>query len=62
MAVESISSSHAPLVRLLRSTLDRLERAEGLQRDDPALIEIKSSILRAIAEIEIQRDSGGRAA
>jgi len=62
MAFESNSSSHAPLLRLLRSTLDRLERAEGLQHDDPALIEIKSSILLAIAELEMNRDSTARAA
>lgn len=62
MMFEPSSSSHAPLVRLLRSTLDRLERAEGLRHDDPALVEIKSSILRAIAELEINRDSAARAA
>jgi hypothetical protein len=61
MVFESKTSSHAPLVRLLRSTLERLERTEGLQPDDPALAEIKSSILRAIAELEI-RDSTPRAA
>jgi hypothetical protein len=62
MAFETNTSSHAPLLRLLRSTLDRLEQTEGLQHDDPALIEIKSSILLAIAELELNRDSTARAA
>ncbi|MFP5207440.1 MAG: hypothetical protein ACLGSH_18955 [Acidobacteriota bacterium] len=37
------------LVEALRSTIQSLERNEELSRDDPALREIKSSILRAIA-------------
>ena len=45
------------LIDLLRSTLRRLEASEGLRPDDPALIEIKSHILRAIAELELQRSS-----
>lgn len=43
------------LVDLLRSTLRRLEASEDLRPDDPALLEIKSHILRAIAELEIRR-------
>lgn len=43
------------LVEILRSTLRHLEETEDLQPDDPALLEIKSSILRAIAELEIMR-------
>jgi hypothetical protein len=62
MIFESDTSNHAPLVRLLRSTLERLERAEGLRHDDPALMEIKDSIVRSIAELEIKRDSILRAA
>lgn len=62
MIFESDSSNYAPLVRLLRSTLERLERSEGLRHDDPALMEIKDSIVRSIAELEIKRDSMLRAA
>ncbi len=43
------------LLELLRSTLQHLEETEDLRPDDPALLEIKSSILRAIAELEIMR-------
>lgn len=44
---------HLPiLVGALRSTLKRLEEREELSPDDPALREIKSSILRTIARRE----------
>lgn len=45
------------LIDLLRSTLRRLEQTEDLRPDDPALLEIKSHILRAIAELEILRSA-----
>jgi hypothetical protein len=45
------------LAELLRSTLQHLEETENLSSDDPALLEIKSHILRAIAELEIRRAS-----
>lgn len=52
----SITNSIRPgLIDVLRSTLRHLEVAEGLRPDDPALIEIKSHILRAIAELELKR-------
>lgn len=45
------------LVGALRSTLMRLQEREALQADDPALREIKSSILRAIARREREMES-----
>jgi hypothetical protein len=52
---------HLPiLLGALRSTLKKLEEREALSPDDPALIEIKSSILRAIAKRET--DSGEESA
>jgi len=42
------------LVGALRSTLRRLEEREELAPDDPALKEIKRSILRAIVSREIE--------
>jgi hypothetical protein len=45
------------LIQLLRSTLQRLEESSGLDPDDPKLIEFKNSILRAIAELEVQRSN-----
>ncbi len=38
------------LVGALRSTLNRLQEEERLRPDDPALREIKSAILRTIAQ------------
>lgn len=50
-------SSKLPiLVQALRSTIRSLEESEELRPDDPAMREIKSSILRAIA----MRDPAGR--
>ena len=45
------------LIQLLRSTLQRLEESSGLDPDDPKLVEFKNSILRAIAELEVQRSN-----
>lgn len=49
------------LVGALRSALNRLQEEEKLKPDDPVLREIKSSILRTIAqreqEIETPKDS-----
>lgn len=50
------------LVDLLRSTLQRLEESEGIRPNDPAYLELKSSILRSIAELEIERFGGANAA
>jgi hypothetical protein len=41
------------LVEVLRSTLKQLEQNEDLASDDPALAELKGSIVRAITELEI---------
>ena len=46
------------LVEALRSTIQSLERNEELSPDDPALREIKSSILRAIAARETRGNGG----
>jgi len=43
------------LVDLLRATLRHLEESEGIKPNDPAYLELKCSILRSIAELEIER-------
>jgi hypothetical protein len=43
------------LIELLEETLKRLELVEGLSPNDPALLEVKRSIVRSIAELEIQK-------
>jgi hypothetical protein len=50
------------LVTLLRSTLRHLEESEGIPPNDPAYLELKSSILRSIAELEIERLGDAHAA
>jgi hypothetical protein len=43
------------LVKVLRSTLNRIERSEELAPDDPALTELKESVLSKIAELEVAK-------
>lgn len=44
------------LVSILRSTLDRLKQTNSeVDPTDPAVIELKNSILRALGEIELKR-------
>lgn len=47
------------LMKALRSTIQNLERDEELGPDDPAMCEIKSSILRAIASREMEEPLRG---
>jgi hypothetical protein len=48
------------LTQILRETLRKLEQAE--QSDSPALVELKRSILRSIAELELVRSGEFKAA
>ncbi len=43
------------LIDILRATLRRSEQTQHISPDDPALRELKHSILRTIAELEIVR-------
>jgi hypothetical protein len=43
------------LIDLLRSTLKQMERDEEFSPDDPAAMELKASLLRAIAELELRK-------
>jgi hypothetical protein len=43
------------LIEILRKTLERLEEAEGLDRTDPAYVELTRRIARVIAELEIAK-------
>ncbi|MDX6460086.1 MAG: hypothetical protein QOE55_3783 [Acidobacteriaceae bacterium] len=51
MAVEASSK----LIEVLKKTLEQLEQTEEVRPDDRAMVELRSSILRAIAELEIAR-------
>jgi hypothetical protein len=53
---ETIRPRSTPdLVQLLKETLKRLEQTEELQPNDPALVELKQSIVRTIAELEVAK-------
>ncbi len=43
------------LIQVLRSTLNRLQKSEELAPDDPALAELKESVLSKIAELEVAK-------
>ena len=50
------------LIELLEETLKRLESVEALSPNDPALLELKRSIVRTIAELEILKQEKSDAA
>ena len=50
------------LTDLLRQTLDQLEKTQDLLRDDPALVELKRSLVTAIAELKIAKNGKSQAA
>jgi hypothetical protein len=41
---------------LLRITLNGVERSTQLSDDDPALMELKNSLVRSVAELDIRRE------
>ena len=55
-------SSVPDLIQVLRKTLQKLEESEHIRPDDRALIELRRSILRMIAELEIAKSSKSIAA
>lgn len=55
-AVEQIVGTITPVVSLaevLSSTLKDIERREALRPDDPALTELRHSVLRLLTELEV---------
>jgi hypothetical protein len=46
--------SYLRLLELLRSTLERVEAKQRLAPEDPALIDLKRSIVLMIAELELR--------
>jgi hypothetical protein len=50
------------LISLLRETLEQLERAQEVLPDDAALVELKRSIVSAIAELRIAKNGKSHAA
>lgn len=52
--LEVMEISHR-VVELLRSTIVQVEQTEDLRPDDPAIVELKSSIVRSVAELEMAK-------
>jgi hypothetical protein len=50
------AQSSSKVIAVLRSTLKQLEQPEDLATDDRALGELKNSIARTIAELELRSD------
>ena len=44
------------LIELLLSTLQKVERTECLRPDDPALRQLRRTILRVIADLETDKE------
>ena len=45
------------LITALQSTLRQLEQTEEMTPEDPALVELKRSIVRVMAELEVKKAS-----
>jgi hypothetical protein len=45
------------LIDLLRSTLRQIEREQEISPDEQAMRELKASILRAITELELMKET-----
>jgi hypothetical protein len=43
------------LITVLRSTLERIERSGEIDPSDPAFLELKRSVTRAMAEFELAK-------
>jgi hypothetical protein len=52
---QQMDFSTPSLVDLLRSTLLRLEQCPEIDASDPRFLELKNTILRSIAELELRR-------
>lgn len=46
----------ATLNELLRTTLTEVERSTDLDEDDPAILGLKNSLVRSVAELAVKRE------
>jgi len=53
---EIVTPRRPTLVQVLHLALERIQEREQLTPDDPALLQLKPSILTSIAELEIEKD------
>lgn len=54
-SISDESARHPGITEALRNTLKCLEDSEELSPSDPAMIELKNSILRTIGELELRK-------
>ena len=47
---------NATLKGLLRTTLTEVEKSSALDDNDPALLELKHSLVRSVAELDVKRE------
>ena len=52
-----VLQSSPGLIEILRATLEKLEQSNESGQNDSALRELKASILRAIAELEVHKSA-----
>ena len=57
-----MSASNAKVIDVLRATLLEVQQSEGVSPDDPALMTLKSIVLRLMAELEVERSTNPTAA
>lgn len=50
--------TNVTLKGLLRTTLTEVEKSAELEDNDPALVELKHSLVRSVAELEVKREQG----
>ncbi|HEV2322769.1 MAG TPA: hypothetical protein VGS10_02340 [Terracidiphilus sp.] len=55
------ASSPPSLLNVLRATLERIERSGEIDIADPAFLELKRSVTRAMAEFELAKSSKAEA-
>jgi hypothetical protein len=49
-----VNDSRERLVRILRKTLEQMEQDPQIASDDPAVTELKRSLLHRIADLEVR--------
>jgi hypothetical protein len=56
------NTSPPSLINVLRATIERIERSGEIDLGDPAYLELKRSVTRAIAEFELAKSAKAESA
>jgi hypothetical protein len=50
------SNAESPrLINVIRSAVEQVEQSSGVAPDDPAIVELKQNVVRAVGELEITK-------